>query len=317
MKKIAIIAESKEKLVTNEPIEAIRLYNSVFFRKILKYIQARSNIGKKNIYIISKHGLLHSSKKLLPYETMSSDLNKAWANNVFNQIKTRFPNKDVTIEFHAGKGYLKYLLPMLEQDGYSFYKAVPEEYSLGLGSQLKWYNSQLTGNVVTLALSVFKEPKGMIKACVSLTRELVSLGTKDVSLENIEKLYKSLMIISSKKGIGEILALDLKKIREFIKKQNSLNKQANTLKEKLHGRLMNDKGTLDIYTKYKDLSEKSFQGENTFEEFMDVYAEFKQKARPILKMHESIGEIEGYILENEREITSILNNLSKKLLKVA
>ena len=314
MRKIAIIAETKDKLQTECSVEAIKLFTSQTFRLALQYIQHRG-IGKRDTYIITKYGLLPAGKKLMPYETSLSELKEAWVDQVVKDFERQFPNKEaVEFEIHAGKTYTSEVVQKLQEKGYTVNIPLP---NLSLGQKLKWYKANLTGHNVNIAFMMYNTPKNTVKAQLSITREMVHLAKKDVSIEGLERLYKALTVISDKKELSELLADHIRNLRDSIKKQRTLARDIKQLQEKLEERLKKDPESKNLFTEYKRLSESCFAGENSFDEFAILYAKFKEKARPVLKLYESIGELEGYMFENEREITCLLNNLSKQLLKAA
>lgn len=131
MKKVYLISCVKKK--HSEPKKAEELYQSTFFKKSLAYAKKMKGDG---IYILSaKHGLLHLSDVIRPYEktlnAMPLGERKTWGENVFTQLSKVEDIDNTEFVFLAGNRYREFLLPLLPLS------SVPM-YGLPIGKQLKY-----------------------------------------------------------------------------------------------------------------------------------------------------------------------------------
>jgi Family of unknown function (DUF6884) len=95
-------------------------------------------------YILSaKYYLLDPDRRIEPYERnlarMSAQEKIEWSRVVLKSIMEKHPDPErVKLFVHAGAEYRRYLLPLLEENGYTC--DVPLE-GLKIGEQMRWYNS--------------------------------------------------------------------------------------------------------------------------------------------------------------------------------
>lgn len=122
---------------SDEPQPAKDLYQSQWFLKARKYVESQ---GLDWHVISAKHGLIHRDAVIEPYEQTLNDMpagdRKVWASKVFEQILQALPNGG-QVQIFAGDKYRDYLIPMLEDAGYSV--DVPLK-GLGIGQQLAWFD---------------------------------------------------------------------------------------------------------------------------------------------------------------------------------
>ncbi|MBD2560709.1 MULTISPECIES: DUF6884 domain-containing protein [Nostoc] len=136
MSSITIVACAKSK--NNQPSYAKELYKSLWFIKARAYVEQQ----KWDWYIISaKYGLLHTDKLIEPYEltlnNMKATERRQWSEKVFKEILQVLPEKG-TVRFFAGKKYREYLVPLLQEVGYTV--EIPLR-GLGIGQQLAWFSN--------------------------------------------------------------------------------------------------------------------------------------------------------------------------------
>jgi hypothetical protein len=125
-------------LKENQPNPAKDLYKSPWFKKARAYVEKQD----WDWYIVSaKYGLLHTDKVIEPYEltlnNMKATERKQWSEKVFKEILQVFPEKG-TVRFFAGKRYREYLVPLLQEVGYTV--EIPL-MGLGIGQQLAWLSN--------------------------------------------------------------------------------------------------------------------------------------------------------------------------------
>ena len=97
------------------------------------------------VILSAKYGLLFPDDMVEPYDLtlkkMSSAEVKDWAEMVFKQMQKRLNLDDVsTVFFHAGSRYREKLIPKLQALGINCKAPLG---NLGIGKQLKWYNTHL------------------------------------------------------------------------------------------------------------------------------------------------------------------------------
>jgi len=136
MSSITIVSCVKSK--KNQPSSAKDLYKSLWFRKARAFVEQQ----KWDWYIVSaKYGLLHTDKIIEPYELTLNNMKaierKQWSKKVFKEILQVFPEKG-TVRFFAGKKYREYLVPLLQEVGYTV--EIPL-MGLGIGQQLAWFSN--------------------------------------------------------------------------------------------------------------------------------------------------------------------------------
>lgn len=129
-KRIVLISCVSQKLPYRA--KARDLYTSTLFKLNLQYAE---KLAPDEIFILSaKHGLLSLEQEIEPYEqtlnNMRSSEVKAWAYNVFEQIKSVCSIDDSEFTILAGEKYRKHLLPHIKN-----YK-IPLK-GLRIGEQLK------------------------------------------------------------------------------------------------------------------------------------------------------------------------------------
>lgn len=120
----------------SQPSPAKDLYQSPWFLK------ASTHVSQDDWYVISaKYGLIHRDAIIEPYEKTLNDMpaeeRKAWSLKVFEQIMQVLPDGGL-IKIYAGDRYREYLIPLLENAGYSV--VVPLQ-GLGIGQQLAWFDA--------------------------------------------------------------------------------------------------------------------------------------------------------------------------------
>ena len=111
---------------------------SDLFRKVYSY--ATKNYDSVAI-LSAKYGLLLPDDKIAPYNLTLNDMGsrqrREWAEEVFNQMRTRLRLRDFDQAFfHAGKKYREHLIPKLETIG--IHCETPLKH-LGIGKQKRWY----------------------------------------------------------------------------------------------------------------------------------------------------------------------------------
>jgi hypothetical protein len=89
--------------------------------------------------------LLDPETKIDPYNYTLNDLSKeqiiSWSNNVHKQIIEAIgDSKEVEISIYAGDKYRKFLVPLLEKDGFKV--NIPLK-GLGIGQQLAWFKNNI------------------------------------------------------------------------------------------------------------------------------------------------------------------------------
>ena len=137
LKSLGLISCTKSK--KSYPCKASEMYQaSDLFKKAYSY--ATKNYDFVAI-LSAKYGLLFPDDKIEPYDLTLNDMNshqrKAWAEKVFNQMKSRMRLKDFDkVFFHAGKTYREHLIPKLENIDINC--GTPLKH-LGIGKQKAWY----------------------------------------------------------------------------------------------------------------------------------------------------------------------------------
>lgn len=140
MNNIALISCTKQKQTYT--CEAEVMYQpSTLYTKINRYIQ---NMGFDEMYILSaKYGLLDKNKIIDPYDVtmlnMKSNDRKKWADKVFQELKKKI-SRDNQIYIFAGEKYRQYLIPKLEDAGYTCH--IPLK-GMQIGEQLQFLSNQL------------------------------------------------------------------------------------------------------------------------------------------------------------------------------
>ncbi len=136
MARIVLIACASKKQDT--PAPARDLYTSALFQYAYQYA---TSLRPDAIYILSAlHGLVPASRVLAPYnqtlKRMTVTQRKAWADQVFRDLRTvTDPEKDDFIIL-AGTAYRAFLTPRLAN------VTVPLE-GMGIGKQLQWLKQQV------------------------------------------------------------------------------------------------------------------------------------------------------------------------------
>lgn len=139
MRKIALVSCAKRKL--SKPAAGRDLYISPLFQKSRKWAEQNCD----EWYILSaKYGLVHPLKRLVRYEktlnAMSSQKKKAWAQDVFRQMKKAGVVKPgVQFVWLAGQNYKKNLSFLLS----SFPQRDPMK-GLRMGERLQWLSKRST-----------------------------------------------------------------------------------------------------------------------------------------------------------------------------
>jgi hypothetical protein len=133
----ALVSCVGEKLSESAP--AKDLYRSAWFLKARNYVESE---GYEWYVISAKYGLINRSQIIEPYNMTLNNMSaidcQKWASMVFEQILKEFPDGGIIV-FFAGERYRKYLIPLLENAGYSI--EVPLQ-GLGIGQQLAWFNEK-------------------------------------------------------------------------------------------------------------------------------------------------------------------------------
>lgn len=122
------------------PAKAEDLYVSPLFIKAKRFAQ----LGADKWFILSaKHRLLEPHRRIKPYDKtlllMPKEQRKKWASQVARELRGKTSPKD-HIVILAGEAYRQYLVPELEQMGYSVQTPVE---GLSIGRQLQWLNIKL------------------------------------------------------------------------------------------------------------------------------------------------------------------------------
>lgn len=139
MRKIALVACAKRKL--SKPAPARDLYASSLFKKSREWAERNCD----EWYILSaKYGLVPPYKRLVRYEktlnAMSSQKKKAWAQDVFRQMKKAgVVRPGVQFVWLAGQNYKKNLGLLLS----SFPQRDPMK-GLRMGERLRWLSKRST-----------------------------------------------------------------------------------------------------------------------------------------------------------------------------
>lgn len=123
---------------TPDPAPARELYLSLWFKEARAFVEKR----QATWYILSaQHGLVHPDQILKPYEMtlngMNSEERKFWAKLVAGQIIKQLDPQPII--FLAGKNYREYLIPLLEEKGFTWEAPLAR---LGIGSQVSWLQKQ-------------------------------------------------------------------------------------------------------------------------------------------------------------------------------
>jgi cobalamin biosynthesis Co2+ chelatase CbiK len=140
MKTVALISCGKNKLPVNAA--AKDLYVGDLFKKSRKYSEKHHD----KYYILSAlHELLDPEAMIDPYNYTLNELSKEqivlWSKNVYKQlIEAIGENEKPDISIYAGDKYRKYLVPLLEQQGFKV--NIPLK-GLGIGKQLEWLKNNI------------------------------------------------------------------------------------------------------------------------------------------------------------------------------
>lgn len=138
MKSIALIACSKTK--NKKPCCAKELYIGDKFKKSRRYVE---KIHDDWFILSGLYGLVCPDEIIEPYDYTLKSAKKAekvkWSQGVYSKLKNYIDN-NYEVYIYAGDDYRKYLLPLLEKDGYKV--KVPME-GLSQGHQNSWLKKQL------------------------------------------------------------------------------------------------------------------------------------------------------------------------------
>jgi len=130
---IFLISCSKKKLDRADRAE--NLYQSDLFKKSISVAQRNS----QNYFILSaKHGLLHPSDKVQPYNlflnSLSTAQRDAWGRSIVQKLSRQFPNP-ATIWILAGEKYVEPIRKHLDPEKYQLRTPL---MGLGYGRRLSW-----------------------------------------------------------------------------------------------------------------------------------------------------------------------------------
>src|SRR2546421_547529 len=138
MAEIFLVSCASTKL--EEPAKAEDLYVSPLFIKAKKFAQLSAD---KWFILSAKHKLLEPHRRIKPYDKtlllMPKEQRKKWAIQVARELRSKTSPKDHVVIL-AGEAYRQYLVPELEQMGYSVQTPVE---GLSIGRQLQWLNTKL------------------------------------------------------------------------------------------------------------------------------------------------------------------------------
>lgn len=138
MKTLALVSCGKNKL--SREAKAKELYIGELFKKARN--NAETNYDKWLI-LSALHGVVDPESLIEPYDYTligkTKEVVKLWSDEVFVKIKETI-GRDTIIHIYAGNDYRKFLIPLLESEGYTV--DVPLK-GLGIGQQLGWYKNNL------------------------------------------------------------------------------------------------------------------------------------------------------------------------------
>jgi len=139
---IALVACVKQK--RDQPSPAKELYTSDWFRKARAYVEQQGAIW----YILSaNYRLLSPNAIVQPYEQtlnkMPASDRRKWASQVLEQILRINYDHNTNFQIFAGQKYKEYLLPGLQDAGYTVNTPLAH---LGIGQQLAWFKSHLAAS---------------------------------------------------------------------------------------------------------------------------------------------------------------------------
>jgi hypothetical protein len=124
------------------PSPAKDLYISDWFKKASRYASQNAD----EWFILSaKYFLVLPDQVIEPYDltlkSMGANKKIEWANHVYQMLIPLISTED-NIFFLAGQDYRKYLIPLLQHDGFAL--SIPME-GLRIGEQKSWLRSKLVG----------------------------------------------------------------------------------------------------------------------------------------------------------------------------
>ena len=116
------------------PAPARELYQSIWFNAARAYVENRN----AEWFILSAlHGLVSPEQIIKPYETtlntFTADERRFWAKLVAAQMSRQLDAGPVS--FLAGKNYREFLIPLIEEKGFTW-DAPLARY--GIGAQVSW-----------------------------------------------------------------------------------------------------------------------------------------------------------------------------------
>lgn len=138
--RVALVSCCKTKL--SHRAKAKNIYTGDLFKKIRQYTE----LNHDGWMILSALlGLVSTEEMIEPYEYTligkSKKDKQEWSDRVFRQIEKIYNPLETEIYIFAGMDYRQYLLPQLEQAGYSV--KVPLK-GLGIGQQKGWLKKELS-----------------------------------------------------------------------------------------------------------------------------------------------------------------------------
>ncbi len=165
MQTIGVVSCTKKK--QTHPCKAYEMYSaSELFSKAYAYAKENYN---QVVILSAKYGLLFPEDRIEPYDltlkSMKAPEVKEWSEMVFKQMQKHLSLKEISIIcFHAGSKYRKYLIPQLQALGIECKVPLAK---LGIGKQLKWYNTQTRTSTKgeTMQKPTFGEVWKRILAC--------------------------------------------------------------------------------------------------------------------------------------------------------
>jgi len=148
--KIALIACSKSKANTAEPIPAVDLYTGNLFKAQLAYARQVLKLPDDRIFILSAgYGLLYSSWPIRTYDVtlgnMTTTEREEWVERVRMRLTVPLLVYNPAVVFMAGKLYREDLIHWLKNDWAKLRNADPPEIIIphpvdyGYGQQVAWY----------------------------------------------------------------------------------------------------------------------------------------------------------------------------------
>lgn len=131
MRVIALVGCGKAK--RNAPSYAKDLYTGTLFRKARRYAERHSDAW---FVLSAKYGLLEPNRIIAPYNETLNDiapaLRDAWAQRVMGQLSPELERGDYILCL-AGRAYMEYLQPLLEERGASIKDPMR---GLGIGKRI-------------------------------------------------------------------------------------------------------------------------------------------------------------------------------------